>query len=750
MPNKYLPTIKLVDVACSLKFFCHHRSRNYWGPRLAWKLRHRAISSLHLPRLVLVDLPGVADSNAARSRIAGDYIQKCDHFWITAPITRAVNDKTAQELLGRAFRHQIRLDGKLDPKAFTFIATKCDDVSSAEIVRDLGLQANIQYRQIMREQQRHKDEVTKWKDHEKSANKATSDIQKSLDDAEAKLNEYKSAVRSALAKRKAPHALEANTENCNKRPKVEPIPAGAELTGMMGEAEPEGPVEESHAQPPLEDRIPVPLVPVQDIVRLQTYISELQQSFDALVQQSKEARHNMREADTQWRSSRKELSAFCSLQRSQYSTRRIQADFRTGLRELGVHTEDDLPVFTVSARDHACLSDVEESACFTDIEQTRIPALREWCHTLTLPAREKATHNLLVQLRAFAQSFSAFIEGTPGVSEKDRAAIKRKWESAMHGCSSEDFKNRGYREVKAKQRTTGVTWRLINCLKEVVKNCVCDLQDAFAEYLSDKCDEGEVRAAQRAVQIADEFAASMAWQSFRATLRRDGSYKRDLNAELTIPFSAHIAESYCELFRKDFFTTLEDEALETIESLIQNFVDFVPAYLRVRAKSQGEICMAQARASLGNIVPSVDRALKDYQPLIGRKLTPHVQAQLVDGYRLAMQETGPGSVKRQKTVVHDYVNSKKDAAFKGAAEVLTTGLHEAALSVEERLNNDLAEVSRIMEKNLAVLWEGPVDGEDQIAARLDILSLLDEISGQLDYWLTAKKRRDEGQVAGPS
>lgn len=83
----------------------------------------------------------------------------------------------------------------------------------------------------------------------------------------------------------------------------------------------------------------------------------------------------------------------------------------------------------------------------------------------------------------------------------------------MHGCSSEDFKNRGYREVKAKQRTTGVTWRLINvstlvvilvqlaltgsasrqCLKEVVKNCVCDLQDAFAEYLSDKCDEGEVR-----------------------------------------------------------------------------------------------------------------------------------------------------------------------------------------------------------------------------------------------------------------
>ena len=44
---------------------------------------------------VLVDLPGVADANAARASIANEYMQKCDHFWIAAPVTRAVNDKTA-------------------------------------------------------------------------------------------------------------------------------------------------------------------------------------------------------------------------------------------------------------------------------------------------------------------------------------------------------------------------------------------------------------------------------------------------------------------------------------------------------------------------------------------------------------------------------------------------------------------------------------------------------------------------------
>ena len=45
---------------------------------------------------ILVDLPGVADANAARSNIAKDYMKKCDCIWILAPITRAVDDKTAR------------------------------------------------------------------------------------------------------------------------------------------------------------------------------------------------------------------------------------------------------------------------------------------------------------------------------------------------------------------------------------------------------------------------------------------------------------------------------------------------------------------------------------------------------------------------------------------------------------------------------------------------------------------------------
>lgn len=46
-----------------------------------------------------LDGPGVADANAARNNIAKDYMKKCNCIWILAPITRAVDDKTARGVL---------------------------------------------------------------------------------------------------------------------------------------------------------------------------------------------------------------------------------------------------------------------------------------------------------------------------------------------------------------------------------------------------------------------------------------------------------------------------------------------------------------------------------------------------------------------------------------------------------------------------------------------------------------------------
>ncbi|KAM3839569.1 nuclear GTPase SLIP-GC isoform 2-T2 [Vipera latastei] len=90
---------------------------------------------------VLVDLPGIRDSNAARDTAAREYLKDCNAVWVTASITRAVDDKTAKELLSANFRRQLFMDGLYGSLAF--ICTKTDSFSITDIVRDLSLQDKI-------------------------------------------------------------------------------------------------------------------------------------------------------------------------------------------------------------------------------------------------------------------------------------------------------------------------------------------------------------------------------------------------------------------------------------------------------------------------------------------------------------------------------------------------------------------------------------------------------------------------------
>jgi hypothetical protein len=46
--------------------------------------------------LVLMDVPGVADTNNARNKITKDAMRDCDCICIAAPVSRAIHNKNAQ------------------------------------------------------------------------------------------------------------------------------------------------------------------------------------------------------------------------------------------------------------------------------------------------------------------------------------------------------------------------------------------------------------------------------------------------------------------------------------------------------------------------------------------------------------------------------------------------------------------------------------------------------------------------------
>lgn len=87
--------------------------------------------------LVLVDLPGVSDANAARASVAEGYMKQCIGLWIVTPITRAVDDKAAQSLLGQSFKRPLKMDGSVG--SVTFVCSKADDIDKTEVQESIDM-----------------------------------------------------------------------------------------------------------------------------------------------------------------------------------------------------------------------------------------------------------------------------------------------------------------------------------------------------------------------------------------------------------------------------------------------------------------------------------------------------------------------------------------------------------------------------------------------------------------------------------
>lgn len=73
--------------------------------------------------------------------MAANYLKSCNALWIVAPITRAVDDKTAKSLLGDSFKRQLKYDGTYS--TVTFICSKTDDISITEAAESLDMEDDI-------------------------------------------------------------------------------------------------------------------------------------------------------------------------------------------------------------------------------------------------------------------------------------------------------------------------------------------------------------------------------------------------------------------------------------------------------------------------------------------------------------------------------------------------------------------------------------------------------------------------------
>lgn len=120
------------------------------------------------------------DSNAARAKVAENYLKSTTGLWIVAPINRAVDDKAAKTLLGESFKKQLQMDGGFS--SVTFICSKTDDISVLEAQDLLGLDEEIGT--LEAEASVHRQEIEKLKRKVKDLKGVKSDHTEAADSTE--------------------------------------------------------------------------------------------------------------------------------------------------------------------------------------------------------------------------------------------------------------------------------------------------------------------------------------------------------------------------------------------------------------------------------------------------------------------------------------------------------------------------------------------------------------------------------------
>jgi chromosome segregation ATPase len=330
---------------------------------------------------VIVDLPAVHDSNAARAAVAQGYMKQCTGLWIVAPINRAVDDKAAKTLLGESFKQQLKYDGGFS--SVTFICSKTDDISITEATDTLDLGDEVeelydQQRRCEREINDVKDKTEELKETQEAyrqAQKGAADdievweaLEERLDDGK---QAFEPAPKSNKRKNTKPHAVRKKRQKDGNDSDDDFIVSDDEDAATESEDD----SDDEDVQAPCRE------LNIQDVKAKLKELHESRKMARREVSEYKtkieELRSRTRELKEKIAEIKAEISHKCIAGRNDYLRRAIQQDFAAGIKELDQENaaeEDEdnfnpdeelrdydkvaesLPVFCVSSRAYQKMS----------------------------------------------------------------------------------------------------------------------------------------------------------------------------------------------------------------------------------------------------------------------------------------------------------------------------------------------------------------------------------------------------------
>lgn len=285
---------------------------------------------------VIVDLPGTRGSNAARAAVAEKNKEKCTALWIVSPVTRAVNDENAQNMLSESARTQLKIDCGFN--GVSFVCSKTDDICIAEARDALDMNAEFAlFRERLREIEAKGESL---QNELKMSRSEETEIAESLKE----INEQLDAMDENDLKREP-------EDDINQRPHQRPRLNDSEnVSNTATSEEPNngiGTGSETRGNPRVVDGI-------QKRRSALAHKKVLKDKLERIISKNKDTTNQQENMNTKKGDAEAEFHAQCITARNDYAKSIVRDYFASSVKEIDQESAQDSPVFDpdVDMRDY--------------------------------------------------------------------------------------------------------------------------------------------------------------------------------------------------------------------------------------------------------------------------------------------------------------------------------------------------------------------------------------------------------------
>ncbi|KAL5390396.1 hypothetical protein DPSP01_001963 [Paraphaeosphaeria sporulosa] len=692
---------------------------------------------------VVVDLPGVHDSNAARAAVAERYIQQCSGLWIVAPITRAVDDKAAKNLMGSAFRRQLKYDGNYS--AVTFICSKTDDISATEAVDSLDL--DQVYYELEEQVCESEEKISRMRDESANLQKTTDKQRTILGALEDEIEIWEELQKKI--KTQTVYAPRSKKNRKRRQIDDEDSEIESEIDDSSDSEHESGTDDNVAAQVPLtmqdiEQKIAslkqAKKDPLKEVKKMQARIKALKPQLREL--SSKIANANARKL------------AICIQGRNEYSKTAIQKDFAAGIKELDQEAAmeadeeafdpdkeirdydevaDSLPVFCVSSRAYQkmCgrLKKDEAVPGFQTQEETQIPQLKSHCMKLTQGGRIR-------DCRAFLTSFCSTL-------------------TALFLWASDDGTGPQMTDAKKQEQAHYLAKRLADLRKglgKAVEVCLGSMTKQLQEQIFVRMEVLMRRAISSAPTIAQSWGhpkelGGLHYNTYKAIVRRGGVYQsatvglRNMNEELLDPLIRQLATRWESAFQQrlpqafEAYTKNSGDVLHAFHARIEE---------RARLNGFGLAHMAMLKGSIFNY-EQMFRTLNDQLKIrlteaqrdANREFVPTLANFMMTVYDQCAIESGAGAFMRMKNYMETFIQTHSQTMFQAATQNVEGALRNMCRDLEAEMSKKADEISNLIHRDYMHALAGvqatlEIENQPKRSMKAEVMAQLNQIHSQFE------------------